>query len=75
MHPFQFLSDTVALEDIPYFPCITSPRITRRTKLGTDHKVKGGGVGWEIHIFGVCTFGSPPLNSCSKICSPPLNWC
>ena len=30
---------------------------------------------WENHIVGVCSFGSPPLNSCSKICSPPLNWC
>ena len=45
--------------------------------LGTGHKVKGGGggVGWENHVFGVCTFGSPPLNSCTKTCGPPLNWC
>jgi hypothetical protein len=35
----------------------------------------GGGGGWENHIFGVCTFGSRLLNSCTKICSPPLNWC
>ena len=27
------------------------------------------------HIFSVYTFGSPPLNSCTKICGPPLNWC
>jgi hypothetical protein len=27
------------------------------------------------HIFGAYTFGSPPLNSCTKICGPPLNWC
>ena len=31
--------------------------------------------GWGNHIFGVCTFGSPPLNSCTEICGPPLHWC
>jgi hypothetical protein len=39
--------------------------------LGTGHKVKGGGGGGENHMFGVCTFGSPSLNICTKIVAHP----